>query len=297
MKPSNLSVLVAVLVAGTVTPAYATSPKKRHPKHHTSASSLIIQKTVINNYGLINNGLVQKTQQASTAISNTQDNSLHQDSSTHQTLNQTQSNTLNQTQVNTQINSLNQSQVNRSSSTTATSASSSNQAFTALSWSTADGKQYMEVSGSDLHLKPRFEGTGPHTVTAISTLNLPDAKKWQVSFDIRFGVLTDQASSFHLMRDGHDIGLISADGFTKGVGVFIGKDNQVWGAVANNEWHHVSFMDDGNYLTVGLDGKQVGSGGTQGVPQSFSLLNNQDMTVACRQEGVWVRNIQAQTGD
>ena len=297
MRYYRFGATLAILLMGVVVTTHAAAPKKHHLKHHASANPSVVQRTIINNYGLINNGLVQKTQQSSTAVSNTQDNSLHQDSSIRQTLTQTQNNTLNQTQVNTQVNTLNKTQVNGNPSTTAVSDNSSTRSFSALNWSTTDGKQYMEISGSDLHLKPRSEGTGPHTVTATSTLNLLDAKKWQVSFDIRFGVLTDQASSFHLMRDGHDIGWISADGFTKGVGVFIGKDNQVWGATANNEWHHVSFMDDGNYLTVGLDGKQIGSGATQGVPQSLSLLNNQDMTVACHQEGVWIRNVQVQTGE
>lgn len=271
---------------------HAAVPKKHHVKHHASVNSPIVQKTVINNYGLINNGVVQKTQASSTAISNTQDNSSHQDNSTHQTLTQVQNNTLNQTQVNTQVNALNQTQVNGSSSTTAASANSSAQSFSALSWSTNDGKQYAEINGYDLHLKPRFDGTGPHTVTATSKLSSSDTKNWQASFDIRFGVLTDQASSFHLAREGHDAGWISADGFTKGMGIFIGKDNQVWGAEADNRWHHVSFMSDEANLTVGLNGKQVGSGASQNVPQSISLINNQDMTVACHQEGVWVRNVQ-----
>ena len=297
MKTLTLCSLIAVLVVEVVAVAHATTPKKHHTKHHVSAKPAIVQRTIINNYGLINNGYVQKTQQSSTAVNNLQDNSLHQDSSTYQVLTQVQNNTLNQTQVNTQVNALNQTQVNGSSSTTTSAASRSAQTFSALSWSTKDGKQYMDVTGSDLHLKPRSEGTGPHTVTATSKLGSSDTKSWQLSFDVRFGVLTDQASSFHLIREGHDIGWISADGFTKGVGVFLGKDNQIWGATADSEWHHVNFLNNGSDLTVGLDGKQIGSGASQNVPQEVTLINNQDMTVACHQEGVWVRNIQVLTGD
>ena len=99
------------------------------------------------------------------------------------------------------------------------------------------------------------------------------------------------------MRDGRDIGWIGADGTTKQMGVFIGKDGEVYGADANNEWHHVSFLNSGSDLTVGLDGKQIGSGASQNVPQEVTLINNQDMTVACHQEGVWIRNIQMQMGE
>lgn len=296
LKPVMCSISLAVLLAGTATSGYANTPKKHHTKHHTQASSSIVQKTIINNYGLINNGLVQKTQQSSTAISNTQDNSLHQDSSTHQTLTQVQNNTLNQTQVNTQVNALNQTQVNGSSSTTATTANNSAQTFSALKWSTDNGKQYLDITGSDIHVKPRLDGTGPHTVTATSKTGATDAQRWQISFDIRFGSLRDQASSFHFKYADRDICSIAADGFSNKIGVFVGS-SEIYDFPADNQWHHFSILNEGSSLTIGLDGKQVGTGTSQSSPDNVALENNQDMTMACHQEGVWVRNVQVTTGN
>lgn len=160
-----------------------------------------------------------------------------------------------------------------------------------LHWSTVDGGRYLEITKNGLHLKPRTDSTGPHTVTATSLLAIPDTKNWQVSFEARFGGLRDQASSFHLLRDGKDIGWIGADGFYKGMGVFIGKDNDVTSSTADTAWHQVSYKSDGSTLTVNLDGKQVGTGPAQIVPNRLSLENSQDMTVPCHQEGVWVQNV------
>ena len=72
--------------------ATAQTLHKKHRTHRTMSKAAVVQKTIINNYGLINNGVVQKTQQSSTAISTTQDNSSHQDNSVHQWLNQNQIN-------------------------------------------------------------------------------------------------------------------------------------------------------------------------------------------------------------
>lgn len=105
-------------------------------------------------------------------------------------------------------------------------------------WSTAGSGQFLEASGSALHLKPRVDGTGPGNVTATCKLTLAARKNWQISFDIRFGVLRDQASSFHLTQDGIDVGWTGADGFTKQMGIFIGKDDEVYGTNANADWHH-----------------------------------------------------------
>ena len=163
-----------------------------------------------------------------------------------------------------------------------------------LHWSTTDGNQYLETNGSDLHLKPRTEKIGPGVVNATAKLNLPDTQKWQVSFDIRFGILRDQASNFHLSRGGHDIGWVGADGFNKQMGVFVGKDTEVFATATDTEWHHLSYISNGNILIVQLDNKQVGTGAAQNIPDSLVLGNGQDMSVPCHQEGVWVRNVSVQ---
>ena len=74
-----------------------------------------------------------------------------------------------------------------------------------LHWTTSDGDQFLETDADGLHLKPRTTGTVPGVVNATAKLSLPDTKKWQVSFDMRFGILRDQASSFHLSRGGAGI--------------------------------------------------------------------------------------------
>ena len=161
----------------------------------------------------------------------------------------------------------------------------------ALHWITTDGYQYLEASSSELHLKPRFDGAAPHDVNASSKINLPRTKSWQISFDIRFGALRDQASSFHMTRDRHDVGWVGADGFYKQMGVFIGKDHE-YAFDADLRWHHLSYVSDNSTLTVELDGKQLGSGTAQDIPDSFTLSNGQDLNLPCHQEGVWVRNVQ-----
>ena len=167
----------------------------------------------------------------------------------------------------------------------------SGQAQSPLHWTTTNGDQYLEAKGAELHLKPRTSGTGPEIVTAASKISLPDTQDWEASFEVRFGVLRDQASSFHLTREGRDIGWIGADGFNKQIGVFIGKDNQVSASATDVEWHHVSYVSNSSSLIVLLDGKQVGTGSAQNIPDSVDLSNSQDMRVPCHQEGVWVRNV------
>lgn len=294
----KINIWLSALVAVNSVAAHADIHKNHHVKrsvHHAAVSHTIFQKTVINNYGLINNGVVQKTQQSSMAISSSQDNSSHQDNSAHQTLNQTQNNTLNQTQVNTQINTLQQTQVNNGVSSSTLPQSGPQQSFSPLSWSTTDGVQYLEIKDKELTLKPRAEGTGPHTVTVASKFSLPDTKIWQLSFDIRFGVLKDQASSFHVKRNGRDIAWIGADGFSTQMGLFIGSDSEIFALAADTEWHHVSYLSNVNNLTVGLDGKQIGTGDSSGIPDSVALLNNQDMSQPCHQGGVSIRNVRLQT--
>ncbi len=167
------------------------------------------------------------------------------------------------------------------------------QAPSSLHWTTTDGDQFLEADAASLHLKPRTTGTSPGVVNATAKLSLPDTQKWQVSFDIRFGVLRDQASSFHLSRGGKDLGRVAADGFFKQMGVFLGKDNEVAAPGADTNWHHFTYVSDGSTLTVRLDDRQVGSGAAQSAPDSLILGNGQDMRVPCHQEGVWVRNILA----
>lgn len=164
----------------------------------------------------------------------------------------------------------------------------------ALHWTTTDGYQYLEASSSELHLKPRFDGAGPHNVHASSKIDLPRTKIWRVSFDIRFGGLKDQASSFHLTRDGHDVGWVGADGFYKQMGVFTGKDRE-YGFNADLRWHHLSYTSSANAFTVELDGKQIGSASAQDIPDSVNLSNGQDLSVPCHQGGVWVRNVKVQS--
>ncbi len=158
-------------------------------------------------------------------------------------------------------------------------------------WSTNGNDQFLEVNGGDIHLKPRIEGTGPGNVTATCKFPLPDTQTWHLSFDIRYGVLRDQAGGLLLYRGGSVIAHIEADGFTKDMGVFLGKDNEIWRMTADTEWHHFSFMSDGSRLTVGCDGQQIGAGAAQNIPDSIGISNSQDMTVPCHQEGMWVRNI------
>ena len=160
-----------------------------------------------------------------------------------------------------------------------------------LHWATNGNDQFLEVSGGEVHLKPRTEGTGPGNVTATCKLTVPDTRVWQLSFDIRYGVLRDQAGGLHLYRGGSVIGHIEADGFTKYMGVFLGKDNEIWRMPADTEWHHISFMSDGSKMTVGCDGRQIGTGAAQTIPDSLDISNSQDMNVPCHQEGLWVRNI------
>ena len=159
-----------------------------------------------------------------------------------------------------------------------------------LHWSTTDANRYLETKENEIHLKPRTDGTGPGNVTATAQINLPDTTKWQASFDIRFGILSDQASSCHLLRGDHELGWVGADGFYKKMGVFVGKDNEVVSPTADTEWHHVLYISDGTTLSVQLDNKQVGSGPAQNVPDKVSFSNSQDMHVPCHQEGVWIRN-------
>ena len=163
-------------------------------------------------------------------------------------------------------------------------------------WSTEDGNQFLEANDTAVHLKPRLDGKGPRTVTATSKLRPTDTKDWQVAFEIRFGNLQDQASSFHLMRGGQDIGWMGADGFYKDISVFIGKDNNAFGVTADANWHQVRYTCDSAGLKVEMDGKQVGSRSTQSIPDTLALSNSQDMTVPCHQDGVWVRNISVQYG-
>ena len=158
-------------------------------------------------------------------------------------------------------------------------------------WSTNGNDQFLEVNGGEIHLKPRIEGVGPGNVTATCKFTLPITQTWQLSFDIRYGVLRDQAGGISLYRGGGVIGHIEADGFTKDMGVFLGKNNEIWRMAADTEWHHVSFMSDGSRLTVGCDGQQIGIGAAQNIPDSIDISNSQDMTVPCHQEGIWVRNI------
>gem|GEM_PF-2638136 len=160
-----------------------------------------------------------------------------------------------------------------------------------LHWATNGNDQFLEVSGGEVHLKPRTEGTGPGNVTATCKPTVPDTRIWQLSFDIRYGVLRDQAGGLHLYRRGSVIGHIEADGFTKDMGVFLGKDNEIWRMTADTEWHHISFMSDGSKMTVGCDGRQIGTGAAQTIPDSLDISNSQDMNVPCHQEGLWVRNI------
>jgi len=75
------------------------------------------------------------------------------------------------------------------------------------------------------------------------------------------------------------------------MGVFLGKDNEIWRMPADTEWHHISFMSDSSRLTVGCDGKQIGVGASQSSPSNLDLSNSQDMSMPCHQEGLWVRNI------
>ena len=163
-------------------------------------------------------------------------------------------------------------------------------------WTTQDGGQFLEANDTAVHLKPRMDGKGPRTVTATCKLTASDTKVWQVAAEIRFGNLQDQASSFHLTREGQDIGWIGADGFNKGIGVFTGKDNNVLGLTADAVWHRLSYESDGNSLIVTLDGKQVRTATAQASPDALSLSNSQDMSLPCHQEGVWVRNISVQSG-
>jgi len=163
-------------------------------------------------------------------------------------------------------------------------------------WTTQDGSQFLEASDTAAHLKPRVDGKGPRTVTATCKLTASDTKVWQVAAEIRFGNLQDQASSFHLTREGQDIGWIGADGFNKGIGVFTGKDNNVLGLTADAVWHRLSYKSDGNSLIVTLDGKQARTATAQASPDALSLSNSQDMSLPCHQEGVWVRNISFQSG-
>lgn len=160
-----------------------------------------------------------------------------------------------------------------------------------LHWSTGDGNQYLELTGTELHLKPRTDGNGPHSVTATTQLHLPSTKNWQVSFDIRFGELEGQGSSFHLMNSKQDVGWVGADGFYKGMGVFVGKDNEVVVPPADMQWHHISYISNGSTLTAWLDDKQVGSRPACSPPDSLFLTNGQDMNVPCHQGGVWVRDV------
>ena len=163
-------------------------------------------------------------------------------------------------------------------------------------WTTQDGSQFLEASDTAAHLKPRVDGKGPRTVTATCKLTASDTKVWQVAAEIRFGNLQDQASSFHLTREGQDIGWIGADGFNKGIGVFTGKDNNVLGLTADAVWHRLTYKSDGNSLIVTLDGKQARTATAQASPDALSLSNSQDMSLPCHQEGVWVRNISFQSG-
>ena len=160
-----------------------------------------------------------------------------------------------------------------------------------LHWATNGNDQFLEVSGGEVHLKPRTEGTGPGNVTATCKFTVPDTRIWQLSFDIRYGVLRDQAGGLHLYRGRSVIGYIGADGFYKDMGVFLGNDNQIWRMTADTEWHHISFMSDGSKITVGCDGRQIGTGAAQTIPDSLDISNSQDMNVPCHQEGLWVRNI------
>jgi len=160
-----------------------------------------------------------------------------------------------------------------------------------LYWATNGKDQFLEVSGREVHLKPRTEGTGPGNVTATCKFTVPDTRVWQLSFDIRYGVLRDQAGGLHLYRGGSVIGHIEADGFTKDMGVFLGKDNEIWRMPADTEWHHISFMSDGSQMTVGCDGRQIGTGAAQSIPDGIDISNSQDMNVPCHQEGIWFRNI------
>jgi len=172
----------------------------------------------------------------------------------------------------------------------AVSASAQAQTPFPLQWSTAEASRYLETKGNETHLKPRLDGTGPDKVTATAQINLPDTTKWQASFDVRFGILSDQASSVHLLRGDHEVGWVGADGFYKKMGVFVGKDAEVVSPTADTEWHHVSYISDGTILTAWLDNKQVGTGPAQNIPNHVSFSNSQDMHVPCHQEGVWLRN-------
>lgn len=160
-----------------------------------------------------------------------------------------------------------------------------------LHWSTNDGNQYLELNGTELHLKPRTDSNGPRTVTAAAKLNLADAGSWQLSFGIRFGALKDGAGALHLMHGATNVGWVGADGFNNSMGVFIGKDNEVTAVTPDLEWHHIKYISNGSTLTAWLDDKQVGSGPAQNIPDNLYLDNGQDMGVPCHQGGVWVRDV------
>lgn len=173
------------------------------------------------------------------------------------------------------------------------------QAQETMQWHMDNGTQYLETDGNTLHLLPRTNGTGPRTVKAAAKLSLPDTQKWQVSFDIRFGVLKDMASSFHFMQGDRNIGWVGADGVHKVIGIFAGKDSEVSAPPADKEWHHFTYAFDGSALTISQDGKLVTSVPEQnenihgiGTPNNLYVDNGQDLSQPSTQTGVWVRNMQ-----
>lgn len=269
-------ICAVVLLASTCLTAHAAVHKK-HNSHATSNSRPVIHKTVIVNYGLINNGVVQKTQQSSTAISTTQDNS------SHQTLNQTQINgnigtgstnggftrvegvrneSLNPVKANlAALNTLRMGQWSDSLSVFPSRqmlfkedfsrSESMDQRWT---WSENSGKINSQNHTLELSAK------GP-SFPVIQTLSnpFPDSGDWTASIGYRYTSSADCGTDISIVRlDRSSLpGLASLHEDNNGQILKVDGVVSSWHIAANKNWHLLTLIKQGHSVEVIIDGQVV----------------------------------------
>ena len=161
-------------------------------------------------------------------------------------------------------------------------------------WSLSKGANMAEVGVDGLHLNQNSGNDTTSYATATAKLPLAAVPVWRVAFSVRFGQLRSAGAAVRLCRGTTVIAWVGADGWNKGLGVFIG-DSSVFGQPADARWHQFVYASDGETLTIWLDGAQVAAGASEGIPDTITAGSWWDgKSAAGQQTEVWVKDIQEQ---
>jgi hypothetical protein len=140
-----------------------------------------------------------------------------------------------------------------------------------LVWKFDPGVNILTASKEGIHIDQKE----PVDTTAYgrgeAAVNLAGAKNWRIDFDARFGVLRPAGSAVCLTAGGRYVCWLGADGFYKGMSVFLGDSNMVHTRPADTAWHHFEFRNNGATISAWLDGVKVGGATDTGTPDTISV--------------------------